>query len=137
MYKIICERCKKHVMKPHSNTRFCSRSCARTGQFGPLNNGWKGGIFIHQTTNRTFIKTAEGYKFIYRQLMEEILGRKLLRNEVVHHKDEDPTNNDPDNLEVMTRSEHIRLHNYLSPRRNHKRDSSGRFTHKNREDVVS
>jgi len=29
---------------------------------------------------------------------------------VVHHKDGDRTNNDPSNLEVMTRGEHMRLH---------------------------
>lgn len=62
--------------------------------------------------------------------MEEILGRSLHKNEVVHHKDEDPTNNNPDNLEVMTRSEHISLHNRLNPRRDHVRDSLGRFSQK-------
>lgn len=117
--------------------RFCCRSCGKFGKSGQLNNGWKGGRFIHRKTKRTFIRSGRGYKFEYRHIMEDVLGRELLHSEVIHHKDGDPTNNDISNLEVMTRSEHIRLHNYLSPRRNHKRDSSGRFTHKLRKDVVS
>ena len=32
---------------------------------------------------------------------------------VVHHKDEDPLNNDPSNLEMMPRAEHTRLHNQI------------------------
>jgi hypothetical protein len=43
-------------------------------------------------------------------VMEEFIGRKLFSNECVHHKDHDKTNNSLDNLELMTRSEHARLH---------------------------
>lgn len=46
----------------------------------------------------------------YRRIMEIILGRKLTPKEVVHHKDGDCSNNSPDNLQVMTRAEHTRLH---------------------------
>jgi hypothetical protein len=42
--------------------------------------------------------------------MERILGRPLLANEDVHHKDHNPLNNAVENLEVMTRIEHIALH---------------------------
>ena len=43
-------------------------------------------------------------------IMEEVLGRPLQPNEVVHHKDGDKKNNSPDNLEVIDRAEHSRLH---------------------------
>ncbi len=43
-------------------------------------------------------------------IMEEKLGRKLTFNEIVHHKDGNSDNDDPNNLEVMTRSEHAKLH---------------------------
>ena len=46
----------------------------------------------------------------HRYIVEQMLGRKLDTNEVVHHKDGDKWNNDPSNLEVMTREEHTRLH---------------------------
>jgi len=42
--------------------------------------------------------------------MEEQLGRKLLRGEIVHHVDGDNSNNDITNLKVITQSEHIALH---------------------------
>lgn len=57
---------------------------------------------------------------------ENNLGRKIKRNECVHHKDGVRANNDPDNLEVMTRSEHARLH-ALENKPNRKRDSFGRY----------
>ena len=31
---------------------------------------------------------------------------------VVHHKDENPRNNSPDNLELMSRSDHCKLHGF-------------------------
>lgn len=60
-------------------------------------------------------KRTKGYtkyygKHEHRVVVEKILGRPLKPWEIVHHKDGDKTNNDPENLEVMTRSEHIREH---------------------------
>jgi hypothetical protein len=42
--------------------------------------------------------------------MEAKLGRPLQPDEVVHHIDGDHTNNKPNNLEVMDRKEHTRMH---------------------------
>lgn len=46
----------------------------------------------------------------HRIIMEMHLGCKLTDNEVVHHKDGNPRNNDIENLQLMTRSEHGKLH---------------------------
>ena len=46
----------------------------------------------------------------HRWIMEQKLGRKLKRNEVVHHLDGDSKNNDIDNLSVMSLSDHSRSH---------------------------
>lgn len=43
-------------------------------------------------------------------LMEEKLGRKLLPNEQIHHKDGNPLNNDIDNLELRLLGEHQKEH---------------------------
>ena len=60
-----------------------------------------------------------GYKMIkvdnkwipeHRYIMEEHLGRKLEKNEVVHHMNFDRHDNRIENLEVMTIAEHISLH---------------------------
>jgi len=53
-------------------------------------------------------------KHLHRVVAEQGLGRKLKRNEVVHHLDGNKLNNDPDNLIVMTRQEHSRLHGKLN-----------------------
>src|SRR4051812_12723836 len=51
-----------------------------------------------------------GFVAQHRLVVERRLGRYLLSSEHIHHRDEIKTNNDPDNLQVMTRSDHMRLH---------------------------
>lgn len=46
----------------------------------------------------------------HRMLVEKMLGRKLLDWEIVHHKDGNNRNNNLNNLQVMSQSEHERLH---------------------------
>lgn len=43
-------------------------------------------------------------------LIEQNLGRKLDKDETVHHIDGDPANNSLDNLQVINRIEHNKLH---------------------------
>jgi hypothetical protein len=46
----------------------------------------------------------------HRVIAEQMLGRPLKRGEIVHHIDGDKHNNAPSNLQVMTQSEHMKLH---------------------------
>lgn len=50
---------------------------------------------------------------VHRKMAEDLIGRKLSKNEVVHHVDENPKNNSLDNLWVMSRYHHGRLHAFL------------------------
>ena len=55
-------------------------------------------------------RTKNNYVLLHRVVVENAIGRLLADNEVVHHKDHNRFNNSPDNLEVMTRSAHAKLH---------------------------
>lgn len=46
----------------------------------------------------------------HRSVAEKMMGRPLLPNEHVHHIDLNKHNNTPENLIVMSRSEHLALH---------------------------
>lgn len=51
-----------------------------------------------------------GYVLRSRFVMEQKLGRFLRSDEQVHHKDQDETNDSPDNLEILTPRDHGKLH---------------------------
>ena len=51
-----------------------------------------------------------GYVYEHRVLAEQIIGRKLMSNEIVHHKNGKRWDNRKENLEVMDKSEHGKLH---------------------------
>lgn len=52
----------------------------------------------------------KGYVRENRFIMTEKIGRYLLPSEDVHHKDRNTLNNDPDNLELLIKAEHNKLH---------------------------
>jgi len=51
----------------------------------------------------------EGFVPKYVVVAEEKLGRPLYKGETVHHLDFDKTNDDPDNLLILQRSDHARI----------------------------
>lgn len=108
--------CKKEATKkPYEKGLFCSSKCAlayvRTKSH-QKEAGKKGGLVIIKkyrgTGTKTYVK--ENGRHQHRVVMERKLGRKLKKGEIVHHIDHNKKNNHPDNLQVMTQSEHCRLH---------------------------
>ncbi len=56
------------------------------------------------------LRMIDGYAMKHRIVMSETLGRWVLPEEDVHHKNEDTGDNSPGNLEVRTTSEHCKMH---------------------------
>ena len=74
---------------------------------GEKNPHWKGGIRKRPDGYLRFYKND---KYVHRIIMEEYLGRGLTSIEFVHHKDNNPSNNNIDNLELTTNSKHRKEH---------------------------
>lgn len=55
-----------------------------------------------------------GYIYEHIYLSEKFLGRELLNNEEVHHLDGDKLNNRKSNLIVLLKSQHSKLHRWIS-----------------------
>lgn len=52
----------------------------------------------------------DGYVKLHRIIMENIIGRYLSENEVVHHINHNRQDNRIENLKVMDKKEHMRMH---------------------------
>lgn len=55
---------------------------------------------------------ANGMVLEHRKIVADWLGRPLLSEEVVHHRNHDRTDNSLVNLQVMSQSEHARAHGF-------------------------
>jgi hypothetical protein len=51
-----------------------------------------------------------GYVLEHILVAEQMLGRFMYAHEKVHHKDGDRTNNVPENIQIITQGNHLRIH---------------------------
>lgn len=98
--------------------RICKRMGFQTQRTGPRDGAghpsWRGGVRVVKGYRMIWSKghpyaTKSHYVAEHRLVMESVLGRYLLRSEVVHHVDGNRQNNAPSNLMVFqSNPEHLR-----------------------------
>jgi hypothetical protein len=96
---------------------------ARDGRHKSNNKNWAGGkcmaagyVKIRDPLN--IMRDSRGYVWEHRLVMAKHIGRPLLRTEVVHHIDENKSNNDITNLILFgSQAEHISHHRSINDKR--------------------
>lgn len=84
------------------------------------------GISVKPSGYLEYTRGINKFRGVHVVVMENNIGRRLRKNEVVHHIDHNKLNNNISNLQLMTNSEHASLHG----RENHKnrrRNDYGQF----------
>jgi hypothetical protein len=132
----ICPSCGGKKDHGAATCRKCSTpGKPLVGLTGEDHPAWKGGQRIDEDG---YIRTyapghpwprRSGYVFEHVRIMELAIGRRLEPGETVHHRDGDRQNNAVENLEILKRGDHSRLHR-LKDAHLRERDSLGRFAGK-------
>jgi hypothetical protein len=67
---------------------------------------------IHGEERKQYLTVQSGKQQIreHRYVMENFLGRKLFPSELIHHKNGNKFDNRIENLEIVTRAQHIKIH---------------------------
>lgn len=133
----ICIQCNKTFYVPNyrkDTAKFCSYGCGGKYRYendrsiqvafkhdynGSNHPQWKGGRTINTQGYVLIYSPNHPYKDLrncvrqHRLVMEKHLGRYLLPNETVHHKNGNKQDNRLKNLQLLTKSEHDILHGKL------------------------
>lgn len=134
--KLVCEYCGKDIkitpwLKYNKYPNLC-KSCAhhmtskvaKEGRYEYIDKD--GYIWVVDDSLRKYSEYRDHIKCKYqnsfyrigiakhRLVMMEYLNRELAENEIVHHKDFNKCNNDISNLEILTPSEHAKLHSNIN-----------------------
>ena len=114
-YRRVCVRCGESYDAPVDRRfKYCSAKCMnkRVGELAP---GWKGGRSVNERGYVIVLvhnhPRAHNNKIYEHTIVaEKILGRYMLPDEVVHHRNGNKGDNRTSNIQIMTRSEHMKLH---------------------------
>lgn len=117
---LTCGKTFKTFLVFKDRKKFCSKECYskdmknRTGIKHPrfkykIAYGRHGRYFAVLSPHHPYAD-GKGYVMEHRLVMEKHIGRFLKPDEVIHHIDENPKNNDISNLRLMVKTDHDQLH---------------------------
>lgn len=116
----VCSVCKKEFKVPpsslkHRSCNYCSNPCRLSKHLGKSNPNWKGGKvfrkgYIYIYSPKHPFKTKENYVTEHRLVMEKQIGRYLKISEVIHHINGIKTDNRIENLIILTKAKHNKIH---------------------------
>jgi hypothetical protein len=89
---------------------FCSNACKTTARRGEGHPRYKTGRFVLPNGYVTVPVPGRGRVYEHRLVVERRIGRPLTRDERVHHVNHDRGDNRDENLMVVTKKQHARIH---------------------------
>jgi len=125
--KYKCIECKEDFFRfpsykrNHGKPKYCSHKCKskstlwREKYTGKNNSNYKGykttvrGYIMIRDINSKYSNGESKYIFEHRIVAEKMIGRKLDKEEVVHHLNGIRTDNRPENLKIMLKNYHDSL----------------------------
>ena len=107
----------QHCLFRQNKRHFCSSECWYKFFRGKNCHLWKGGIKPDSPSKRynRIMVNGKAY-FEHRFIMEKHIGRKLKSFEHVHHINNNGKDNKIENLQLLTESEHHKLHHKIKTR---------------------
>lgn len=107
----VCVGCGEPFLQRPERPERCSVMCSQVHRRGHGHYLHKGGLAFDKRQGRWRIMCRDGSQTTFaRAVMEAKLRRPLTADELVHHVDGDPANDEDENLLIVTRAEHVVIH---------------------------